>query len=88
MRPRLHRSSYTGDDCTRESSISSTELVARHSRDKHIARPGAKVVDGRDQSFLCSCWLTESFDEAGVDVDGCDDSNVIPVIFVSSYRSR
>ena len=88
MRPRLHGSSYTGDDCARKSSISSTELVARHPGEEHIAGPSAKIIDGRDQSFLSSCWFVESFGEAGVDVDGCDDSNIISVIFVSSCRSR
>ncbi len=63
----------------RKRSISTPEPIGRHAGEEDIGKPCSEVVDCSYEALLGGAGVGEGLDEAGIDVDGCYDADIVTV---------
>lgn len=92
MRARHNSCTNTSHDRPRKRGVSSSNTISKRARDKDIASPSSQVVDGSDKSFLRSPFRSgldamKRLDEAWVNEDSCEDTDIVTESVVSQCSS-
>jgi hypothetical protein len=76
----LHRGADACYDRANEGGPSAADTVGEEAREEDVGEPGAQVVDCCDEALLGGGGRMQGFEEAGGDVDGGYDSDVVSIL--------
>ena len=76
--PGLEGGTETDNDGSQEGRPSPTKTIAQWPRKEDITCPCTQVVDSRNKTLFGSTRTVQELDKAGRNVDGSEDSDVVP----------